>query len=94
MGILVTFTTDEQLYEVLNCFSLHNHLKPFTRCIDCNGLIHKADKVAVMDNLAANIATQFETFYQCDQCKKVYWKGSHYIKMLHFIDCLNQKIKS
>ncbi|MCK4834597.1 MAG: hypothetical protein KAT12_07455, partial [Gammaproteobacteria bacterium] len=28
----------------------------------------------------------YNEFFQCDSCRKIYWKGSHYLKMKVMID--------
>ena len=60
---------------------LHQSVRPFRRCIHCNGTIHPADKAAVLDRLEPLTRRYFDEFYRCAVCGKVYWKGSHYEHM-------------
>ena len=73
---------NEQLLEVINRFDLSNHVKPFSRCIECNGNIRPVKKEAIQEILPPKTNEYFNEFYQCSSCKKVYWKGSHYENML------------
>lgn len=73
--------TDEQLREVLVAFS-GLALAPFTRCLRCNGRLQPVAKESVRARLEENTARFFEEFWQCDACGKLYWKGSHYDRML------------
>ncbi len=41
---------DEQVREVLTRFDLHRQVKPFRRCIDCNGLLRPVAKADVSTN--------------------------------------------
>ena len=72
---------EQQLIEVLQGFSLCQAIRPFTRCIACNGLLTAVSKTAVLPLLPAETKVVFDEFYQCIQCGKVYWKGSHYSHM-------------
>lgn len=78
----------EQLDEVLRRFDLHNSIKPFYRCIACNGFISNIEKTAIAHLLNQNTKECFHTFYRCGSCKKIYWEGSHYENMKTFVDNL------
>ena len=78
----------EQAREVIYRFALNYFFKPFTRCLSCNGLITPIAKEAIASQLLPNTFLHFSEFYQCQSCKKIYWKGSHYEKMLHLIEAL------
>ena len=86
-GYLVRSRTPaEQVIEVIHRFDLHSNIKPFSRCMACNGKVNAVTKDAVMDVLEPNTIRYFDEFYQCSSCRKVYWKGSHYTKMKSFIE--------
>ena len=73
---------DTQLKEVLKRFDLNHRIRPFHRCIDCNGVIQTTSKAAVMDQLEPLTKKYYEEFCRCMACGKVYWKGSHYEHMV------------
>lgn len=75
----------EQLKEVVQRFHLAPHITAFTRCMDCNGKLEGVTKEKVKDRLQAQTEQAFEDFYQCRQCFKIYWKGSHYERMERMI---------
>jgi uncharacterized protein len=81
----------EQIHEVIRRFDLQNKIKPFYRCIVCNGIVYKVDKQQVEHVLQTNTKKFFDNFYQCSTCKKVYWEGSHYENMRNFIYFLKEK---
>lgn len=72
----------EQLREVLRALDLFRQLQPFTRCMDCNGRIHPVDRKAVKGQIDPDTFQQFKEFWQCRDCSKIYWRGSHYESML------------
>jgi len=78
----------DQLIEVITRFNLISSIQPFHRCINCNGIIKKTDKGSVIDNLNSETIKYSDEFYQCESCKNIYWKGTHYYKMKKFIDDL------
>lgn len=80
----------EQLTELIQYFQLAKFFKPFSRCLECNGLIQEVAKANVLNQLPPNTKQYFNEFYQCANCGKVYWKGSHYERMLQFIERFRQ----
>ncbi|MBV1790187.1 Mut7-C ubiquitin/RNAse domain-containing protein [Marinobacterium sp. D7] len=57
-------------------------IDPFCRCIRCNGHVSPADEEAVAQDLPPDRSGIQAPFYRCDDCRQVYWKGSHYRAML------------
>lgn len=76
----------QQLLSVIKRFNLSSSLKPFTRCIACNGILVSVEKAEVEHHLQPLTRKYFHEFSQCDQCGKVYWKGSHHKRMLSLLD--------
>jgi uncharacterized protein with PIN domain len=72
---------DAQVVEVLRRFQLERSLHPFQRCLDCNGRIQRVDKARVWERLEPNTRQFYDVFYQCADCQKVYWEGSHYTRL-------------
>lgn len=73
---------EKQIQEVLRRLDLFSQIRPFHRCMVCNGIINKIDKTAGMHHLPAAAALYDKEFYTCLTCGRIYWKGSHYNKML------------
>ena len=76
---------DQQIKELVQRFDLGQQLKPFTRCLHCNGLLDPVAKTAILDQLEVKTRQYYEDFVQCRGCRNIYWKGSHYTKMKTFI---------
>lgn len=76
----------EQLQEVLRRFDLASRVRPFRRCLDCNGRVVPVNKQSVVDQLKPLTRKYYSEFYQCAGCGKVYWPGSHYLHMLDRLD--------
>ncbi len=80
----------KQLAEVLTRFDLHNAQQPFTRCIHCNGEIGPIAKEQIEPRLLPRTKALYNEFWQCAQCHKIYWKGSHYRRMQQLIIATNE----
>lgn len=76
----------KQLWEVIRRFDLNNELRPFYRCIVCNGLIIEVAKKDIEHLLRENTRAFFNHFFQCQSCGKIYWEGSHFETMQEFVD--------
>jgi uncharacterized protein with PIN domain len=83
-----------QLTEVVNRFNLSAHIEPLNRCIECNGKIVEVEKDKIVNLLKPKTRKFFENFYQCTNCKKVYWEGSHFSKMLLNINSIRNSEKN
>ena len=77
-----------QLLEILSRFDLFNACQPFTRCLHCNGSIQLVAKDVILDRLLPRTRTYYDEFWQCADCGKIYWKGSHYLRMQQLIERL------
>ncbi len=79
---------EEQAKEVLKRFNLTNEIKEFSRCIECGDLLKPIKKEMIIKRLPLKVAKTQSEFYECPSCKKIYWKGTHYLRMLSFIQSL------
>jgi uncharacterized protein len=72
---------EQQVIEVLQYFNLLNSVKPFARCMRCNGNIRAIDKAAIADRIPARIRQEIDEFHCCTNCQQIYWRGSHFQRM-------------
>jgi uncharacterized protein with PIN domain len=77
-----------QLKQVVQHFGLKNRVQPFSRCIACNGVLESKAKECIAHLLKKNTAAYFDEFWQCQDCQRIYWKGSHFEKMLATIQTI------
>ncbi len=71
----------EQVIEIVRRFDLKSGIKPFVRCLACNGLIKKINKTKIVPPLPEGVLSYYQEFFRCSNCKKIYWQGSHFRKM-------------
>lgn len=71
-----------QLYEVAERYNLTEYYKGSeSRCVDCNSRLIEIDKEEIIDRLEPKTKMYFERFKICQECDKIYWEGSHYMRM-------------
>jgi len=73
---------ERQVDEVLLRYALHGKIKPFARCLRCNGALAPVAKADVLDRLEPKTKRYYQTFYRCGDCWQIYWQGSHIDHML------------
>jgi len=85
---------NQQIVEVLNRFDVYRQIEPFSRCLLCNGHVMPVEKSEILHHLKPRTKACFHLFYQCQGCRKIYWQGSHYDRMLNKIRLLIPQIQA
>jgi uncharacterized protein with PIN domain len=80
-----------QTAEIVRRFDLDRSLDPFTRCMACNQPLRPASKMEVRERIPEPVAAAHDEFRECPGCGRVYWQGSHYRRMLHWIEELTER---
>jgi len=75
----------EQLREVVKKFDLKSQFKSFTRCMECNSIFIKVEKEEIQNKIDQDIYKIFNEYFYCQNCDKVFWKGSHFKRMETYI---------
>lgn len=76
----------EQTREVVRRLDLQRAIRPFTRCTRCNGAVESVPKETIAARLPEKARAHHESFWQCRDCRQLYWKGSHYEKLCVFVE--------
>lgn len=72
----------EQVREVVDRFQLGARLKPFSRCMKCNGaLATVAGADLAPGEIPDDVRVRFGNLKRCRQCRRVFWPGSHFDRM-------------
>jgi uncharacterized protein with PIN domain len=79
----------KQLVETVRRFGLADRMRPFTRCMACNGVLREVEKAQVASDVPPRVAEAFDEFRECPRCRRVYWKGSHYRRMQQWVEALH-----
>jgi uncharacterized protein with PIN domain len=88
--LLRSMNSTEQLYEVVRRYKLVKWVRPFERCMNCNHPLEPVRKETVLEKLEPLTKKYYDEFKLCPDCEQVYWKGSHYERMLTVIEKVSQ----
>jgi len=79
---------EEQIREVASTLSLHL-VDPLSRCSLCNERLVEVPVDAVRGLVPEGVRSRHDEFWQCPSCRRVYWQGSHWDKMVERLDHLD-----
>ncbi len=75
-------TLEECIHELNQKLMLNWLYAPFSRCLLCNSLLVRPDEQTILEQVPEDIHSCSNSYWYCQQCKKVYWEGSHTERML------------
>ncbi len=61
---------------------------PFSRCLECNALLHEIPRDEAEGAVPDFIFYQQKKFFRCPQCSRIYWQGSHHDHMKKKVEAL------
>ncbi len=83
--------SEKQIIEVVKRFDLKNQIEELSRCLDCNSKLEKIEKDKVIDQIPPKVKEWQNEFWICPNCKKIYWKGTHYDNMMDLIQRIKEE---
>ncbi len=63
---------------------------PFTRCKNCNTLLHKASEWEVAHYYPGSIGMNGQSVWACATCCQLFWEGSHVRRMRAKLEAMNR----
>jgi len=87
-GVMCVAASDsrEQLREVISTLSVTpEEVRLLERCIICNEPLNHLQQDKVFGLVPDYVFETHTTFYQCPQCRRIYWPGSHPERMLKWL---------
>ena len=78
-----------QLAEISRVFGLAKFKLP-SRCSVCNGELLAIEKIKIREKVPPYVFNTQSDFSQCRKCRRVYWPGTHLIKIKMFIENINK----
>lgn len=70
-----------QLEEVVRAFHLGAALAPYTRCMECNGMVAGIPRREAARHVPLQVFLVYRDFRRCSDCGRVYWAGSHQARL-------------
>ena len=97
-GRLLVFIRDndplQQMVQVVHELNIEpDQLRPFSRCLVCNTPTTPVDRDAVIERVPEYVWQRQSNFHHCDQCRRVYWAGSHHDRLCERLDAIFQHKK-
>jgi uncharacterized protein with PIN domain len=75
---------DDQLLDVLDRFE--PPLKPWSRCLACNGVLIPVQKEEIADRLPPGTRRTYRSFVHCQGCRHIYWPGAHHAVLQRIVE--------
>lgn len=82
---------DTQVGEIFQRFKIISKVAPFSRCMECNGILQEVPLQKVRGKVPPKVQEWHDAFYKCTTCSRVYWQGSHYQKLKQKVSMLIRK---
>ena len=62
------------------------------RCSVCNGELESIEKNLAKEKIPPKVLEQTNEFWQCKNCQKIYWEGTHIRNLQKFVGMLNDRL--
>ncbi|HID29288.1 MAG TPA: twitching motility protein PilT [Desulfobacterales bacterium] len=79
-------TTQEQIRRIIEFLDIRDNVKPFSRCLCCNSLLEPVPKEEIFERIPSKTRAFCSEYARCESCDKIYWKGTHFIRMKKVIE--------
>lgn len=76
---------ERQVEEVVAALHLQRAIKPFTRCMACNGPLDAVARADVTGLVPPRAYRRFRAFKQCADCRRIYWRGTHFARLRRLV---------
>jgi uncharacterized protein with PIN domain len=90
----ILFKTEEpeqQMRQLMSALDFKNQTRPFTICLECNQPLVDRTPADVKDRVPPYVYKTQTQYMECPACRRVYWRGTHWLAMLHKLEKLNSK---
>ncbi len=78
----------EQVRQVVETLGLDPGVPPARRCLRCNTVLEPSSKAAVEGLVPEFIWEHHDAFWTCVRCGRIYWPGTHRLRMDEVIQSL------
>jgi uncharacterized protein with PIN domain len=76
---------DRQLEEIVRVLDLERRIRPFTRCMRCNGRLRRVTVESIANQVPARVRATQRRFARCGSCGRVYWPGTHFDRLTRIV---------
>lgn len=90
--VLESIGTKEQIVELFKKLGEQPRFAPFTRCLECNELLVEEEAESVADKVPTFVSENFDKFFRCPSCGRIYWRGTHYDAMKRDVEKIEKAL--
>ena len=77
---------EEQIKGIVDYLDIQGRANPFSRCLLCNTTLESVSKDEIIHRIPSKTRDYCDEYRLCTSCDKIYWKGTHYLKMKETVD--------
>jgi uncharacterized protein len=92
----VLLTSSDDLHNAAVILKYHHKEIKFNpssaRCSKCNGILINVSKEMIREKVKEGVYNNYEVFFECKSCSKVYWVGTHITEIQSWINKLNETL--
>lgn len=74
------------LKQLVDTLHLDCRFRPFSLCLECNQILLEKTREEVKDLVPPYVFKAQEHYMQCPDCKRIYWKGTHWARMMERLE--------
>lgn len=78
-----------QLHKLNDRFQIFRFASLFTLCTICNAAVEEIDKKDIKDRVPQRVHENFNQFWQCPDCQRLYWNGGHIMRLKEKLTRMN-----
>ena len=68
---------ERQLHKIDDQFGIFQSINLLSLCTICNSAVEEVDKKEAGKKVPSNVSTNFDKFWKCPDCQRIYWDGGH-----------------
>ena len=83
---------EQQLREIFERLDLAGSARPFSRCLECNSPLKLLPREAAAGRVPPAVWQRQFNYNTCERCQRIYWQGSHWLRMCVLVNELGATI--
>lgn len=81
-----------QIVDVLRRYRLKDEIRPFGRCMACNGELEAVEEADLVESPPRAALQAGGELRRCRACGRLYWKGTHVERMRRLLDSIEEEL--
>jgi uncharacterized protein len=90
--LLYSDNPETQIEQICIEFDLLTEAKPFSLCLECNFPLKSKTRDEIRGRVPIYVWQTRNEYMECCQCRRIYWKGTHWESMISRLKKLREEI--